>query len=234
MKIYKFIKQELTSWKNFEIFWLITIFVTVIISAITLKDSPAAVFNAICGILYTVIAGKGKISCYFFGLAGSLCYIYLALQNGLWGNTLLYACYYIPMQITGIFQWKKHLKKYSNDIVKTSLKPKSLFYLIVVSVTFCFAAVILLKHIGGSNPIFDGITTVLSVVGMYLTVKRCIEQWAVWMIVNGFSAIMWLNLVLQGVKVYATVIMWCVYFILAVYFYFEWKKEIRERKNSDL
>ena len=62
---------------------------------------------------------------------------------------------------------------------------------------------------------------------MFLTVKRCIEQWIVWMIVNGLSFIMWLNLVIHGVKTYSTLVMWGVYFILAIYFYFEWKKEIR-------
>ena len=73
---------------------------------------------------------------------------------------------------------------------------------------------------------FDGITTVLSVAGMYLTVKRCIEQWIIWMVVNGLSALMWLELILQGTKAYATFIMWCVYFILAIYFFFCWKREI--------
>lgn len=61
---------------------------------------------------------------------------------------------------------------------------------------------------------------------MYLTVRRAIEQWQVWMVVNGLSAIMWAIIAFSGEKVYSTVIMWTVYFILAIYFYFEWKKEV--------
>ena len=76
------------------------------------------------------------------------------------------------------------------------------------------------------NPIIDGITTIFSLAGMYLTVKRCIEQWQIWMLVNGLSAIMWIGAVLNGAKVYSTVTMWIVYFILAIYFYFDWKKEL--------
>ena len=61
---------------------------------------------------------------------------------------------------------------------------------------------------------------------MYLTVKRCIEQWIVWIIINGLSFIMWLDIALKGEKVYSTVFMWGVYFILAIYFYIVWKKEV--------
>ena len=45
-------------------------------------------------------------------------------------------------------------------------------------------------------------------------------------VVNGLSAIMWAIIAFSGEKVYSTVIMWTVYFILAIYFYFEWKKEV--------
>lgn len=231
MKINEFIKQELTGWKNFEIIGLVIVLVTIFASTVTFKDSPAAVINAVCGILYTIFAGKGKISCYFFGLAGSGCYIYLTFNNALWGNLLLYLCYYIPMQILGIFKWKQHLKQTTKEIIKTRLAKSELAKLTAVSIIGCLTAIVLLRHYGDSSPIIDGITTALSIVGMYLTVKRCIEQWIVWMIVNGLSAIMWLNIVIHGAKAYATVIMWSVYFILAIYFYYMWKKEL-ETQNS--
>ena len=90
MKITEFIKKELQGWKNFEIIGLIIVFSIILVNAVILKDNPAAIINAICGILYTIIAGKGKISCYFFGLLGSSCYILLSFKNALWGNMLLY------------------------------------------------------------------------------------------------------------------------------------------------
>ena len=91
----------------------------------------------------------------------------------------------------------------------------------------CVCAIFLIKFFHGSDPVLDGITTVLSVFGMYFTVKRCIEQWFMWMIVNGLSALMWLNLILHGAKTYSTFIMWVVYFVLSVYFYICWKKELK-------
>lgn len=229
MKITEFIKKELQGWKNFEIVGLIIVFSIILINATVLNDNPAAIINAICGILYTIIAGKGKISCYFFGLLGSGCYIFLSLKNALWGNMLLYLCYYIPMQIVGIFKWKQHLKTESKEIVKIKLNIKEQIIISTIGLIGCIITILILHYLNDKSPIIDGITTFLSILGMYLTVRRAIEQWIVWMIVNGLSFIMWLDLIIfSGTKAYSTVLMWGVYFILAIYFYIEWKREIKQ------
>lgn len=231
MNFTEFIKKELLGWKNFEIIGIFIVFVMVFVNAVILKDSIVAVLSAICGILYTVMAGKGKISCYFFGLAGSGCYIYLAFVNALWGNMLLYLCYYIPMQMLGIFKWKKHLKEDSREIIKTKLSKIGRLRLVLAGFIGSFFSILILAHFNDKSPIIDGITTFLSILGMYLTVRRSVEQWTVWMIVNGLSFLMWLNIVLHGTKAYSTVVMWGAYFILAVYFYFVWKKELSALKS---
>lgn len=226
MNLHEFVKKELTGWKKFEIIGLFTVLTIIFINTILYKDNPIAVCSAVCGILYTVFAGKGKISCYLFGLTGSWCYIWLSLKNALWGNMALYLCYYVPMQILGIFKWKNNLKKETKEIIKTKLQPLERIKLVIVGVLGCLITILILKHFNDKSPIIDGITTFLSILGMYLTVKRCIEQWFIWMIVNGLSMLMWINLISQGTKAYATVIMWGVYFILSFYFYFQWKKEV--------
>lgn len=224
--IKQFVKLELNGWKKTEIIGLIIVLSTIFLNAYFLHDSVIAVISATCGILYTIIAGKGKISCYFFGFSGTCFYSYLAWKNALFGNLLLYMGYYFPMQITGFFQWKKNLKQKTNEIIKTKLNKKELIYLTIITIFACFWFYLVLKSMNDKKPLADSVTTVLSVLGMYLTVKRAIEQWIVWMIVNILSVFMWLNIALSGEKVYATVIMWTVYFLLAIYFYIQWKKEL--------
>lgn len=232
MDIKEFIKYELKGWKRSEIIALTIVFSIIFVNAFIVKDSIIAVISAVCGILYSTIAGKGKISCYFFGLAGTACYSYLSFDNGLWGNLVLYMCYYLPMQILGIFEWKKNLKNSTKEIVKRQMTIKETVILSILAAICCVAGIVILKFFNGSSPFFDGITTVLSVFGMLLTVKRYIEQWIIWMIVNGLSTIMWLNLVIHGAKTYSTFIMWCVYFILAVYFYINWRKVLKNSPSA--
>lgn len=227
MKIVEFVNKELNGWKKHEIIFLYLVLFFILISSHLVKDTPIAVMSAICGIMYTIIAGKGKISCYFFGLAGSWCYVWLSLSNALWGNMLLYLCYYIPMQILGIFRWKKHLHNDTNEIIRIRLNTKQRIILLLIGLVGSIFTSGILYFCHDKSPVADGITTFLSILGMYLTVRRAIEQWIVWFIVNGISVLMWLNLFMHGAKTLATVIMWGVYFVLAIYFYFDWRKSFK-------
>ncbi len=215
-----------------EILILACSYIAILVNVIILKDSIPAAISAFFGITYTLLAGKGIPACYLFGITGSGFYGYLAFCNALWGNLILYIGYYAPMQILGFFRWNKHLKKNKNEIIKTKLNVKEGITLALIVILACIISVIALYSTGDKNPVIDGITTVLSVAGMLLTVKRCIEQWIVWMIVNGLSAYMWLDIALKGEKVYSTVLMWSIYFFLAIWFYISWKREISGEKVS--
>lgn len=199
----------------------------IILNAFRCHDSVQALISAVCGITYTVFAGKGYPVCYLFGVTGSSFYAYISAQNALWGNVFLYLGYYVPMQILGFWQWRKHLKQDKNEIVKTSLKLKEFFIIILCSVGLVIILAAFLGTTADKHPILDSITTIFSISGMYLTVRRCIEQWLFWMIVNALSLLMWLNIALQGGRVYSTVIMWAVYLFLAFYFYSQWRREIK-------
>ena len=209
-----------------EIIGFLIVYFILFFNAFVTHDSILALASAFCGITYTILAGKGIPACYLIGVIGSAIYSYLSFQNALWGNLILYAGYYVPMQILGFFQWNKNLKQDMNEIIKTKLSFKERILLITLATTLSFVAGLVLLYMKDQNPFIDGITTVLSIFGMYLTVRRTVDQWIVWMIVNTLSLIMWLEIALSGVKVYSTVVMWAVYVILSVYFFLIWKKEI--------
>lgn len=226
--IKEFVQKELSGWGRFERIIFPAGILLIIILSITVKDNPAAAVSAVFGISYTILAGKGKISCYFFGLAGTLCYSFIAFKNSLFGNLVLYMCYYFPMQIYGIFNWNKHLREDTKTVVKTRLTEKErifYFFAAVILTVVCYA---ILVKIHDKNPLCDSITSVFSIFGLLFTVKRCIEQWYIWALVNGLSVIMWLQAYLNGFNCLATVLMWLTYFVLSFYFLSEWKKELTQ------
>ena len=232
MNLKEFIQSELKGWGKAEgIVFPLEILLIIVLSFL-INDSKIALVSAICGISYTILAGKGKISCYAFGLCGTLCYSYLSFVNNLFGNLALYMLYYLPMQIVGIFRWKKHLKKDSGEIIKTKLSVKERLIYLILTIIISLAVSFILKYTGDASPFIDGTTTVFSILGMLLTVKRCIEQWYVWILVNGLSALMWIEAYIQGSNCLATVIMWLTYFILAFYFLAGWRKEIKPQAYS--
>ena len=228
MNAKEFIQKELSGWGKYERIIFPAEILLIIILSVIIKDNKIALISAICGISYTILAGKGKISCYLFGLMGTLCYAFIAFKNYLFGNVGLYICYYFPMQLVGIFKWRQHLKKETNEIQKIRLSNKERIIYTILGIFFTIICYFVLIKYHDKNPIFDSITTIFSIFGLLLTVKRCIEQWYVWIVVNGLSAIMWIQAYLNGSNCFATVIMWVTYFILAVYFLINWEKDIQE------
>jgi len=226
MSISEFIKKELQGWGKIERIVFPLDLLLIIILSIVMNDSKVALASAICGISYTILAGKGKISCYFFGLAGTFCYAYISFKNQLFGNLFLYLCYCMPMQIIGIYKWRNHLKKETQEIVKTRLTNKDRAMYLATAAFFSVICYLVLIKYNDTNPVLDSITTILSVYGLILTVKRCIEQWYAWFVVNGLSMIMWIQAYINGSNCFATVLMWATYFILSIYFMHEWKKDI--------
>lgn len=224
----KYLVNEFSGLGKYERIIFPSILLFIFILSVIIKDNIIAVISAIFGISYTILAGKGRVLCYYFGLAGTLCYSYISFRNGLFGNLALYMCYYFPMQILGIFKWQKHLKSDSREIIKTKLTVKSRLVYFITALFLTIILAFLLTALEDKNPVPDAVTTVFSVLGMLFTVKRCIEQWYVWIIVNGVSAVMWLQAYFAGSNCFATVLMWLVYFILAFYFLFVWKNEMKE------
>jgi len=212
--------------KCFEYLIYALIVLVILINGIIVKDNAIAVVSAFFGILYTIYAGKGKVLCYYFGIISSTTYCYLAFSQFLWGNVFLYLLYYIPMQFIGIFKWKKNLKQTKNEIIKIRLKNKERLFLLIICFVLMMIAIYFLNLNNDKSPYLDGIVTVCSIFGMYLTVRRAIEQWFFWGIVNFLSCLMWIILIIQGAKNYSTALMWFIYFVLGIYFYFQWKKEL--------
>jgi len=230
MSVLNFVKAELKGWGNLERIFFPFVILLIISASFLMNDSKIALLSAICGIIYTILSGKGRVLCYFFGIAATLCYAFISFNAAFYGNFILNMFYYLPMEIAGIFNWKKHLKKDSVEIVKTQLEPKSRIGFLTAGILLTAILTFIFAKTGGKEPFFDAFTTIFSILGMILTVKRCLEQWVVWMAVNAFSAIMWLENYLQGGNCFVMVLKWSVYFGLAIYFWRSWKKELIAEK----
>lgn len=232
MKILEFLQKEFSGWGRYErIIFPFGILFIIVLSFI-MNDSKVALISSICGVSYSILAGKGKISCYIFGLAGTACYSYISFKNALYGNLALYVLYYFPMQVLGIFKWKEHLKDDVQEIVKTCLTQKEKIIYLICSILFSIAFYFVLLAFNDQSPVIDSLTSVLSVIGLILTVKRCIEQWYVWFIVNGLSVVMWIKAYANGSNCFATILMWGAYFFLSIYFLWTWGKELHKQKEN--
>lgn len=84
----------------------------------------------------------------------------------------------------------------------------------------------MLSHYTDSQvPYWDGLTTALSIVATWMLAKKKIEHWLLWVFVDAIS----IGLFIYK-DLYPTTLLFLVYTILAVYGYWEWKRELEQEK----
>lgn len=223
-KIKNFFVNEFCAYNRTEMIFSLFALTFLIVISIIKSDDILAILASTFGLLYTITSGKGKIYCYYFGIIGTISCAIISLQISLYGYAFLHFLYYLPMEIIGIYSWKQHLQTNSNEIVKTKLSSLGLTILIITTPILTSLIYLIFKNIEDVSPLPDALILVLSILGMVLTVKRCIEQWIIWTIVNILSVWMWFDVFLQGERTFSILVVRIIYFIIGVYFFFSWKK----------
>ena len=180
---------------------------------------------AITGVLCVVLVAKGSIWNYLFGLVNVSLYAYISYKASLYGDAALNALYYLPMQFIGWWQWRRRGAAMSAAEAGDSgvqvkarrftWKQRAILFLgcavAVVAVGF------LLKHVGDPQPFKDSTTTVLSIVAQMLMALAFMEQWALWIITNIVSVVMWCVCVSRGeAHAGVMVIMWMFYLLNSI------------------
>lgn len=230
MKIKEFIKNELSGWKKLEVLWLFAACVIITGLSIYWKDTVMGIISATTGVACVVLTGKGKLSAYIFGLVNCVLYAIIAYNAKLYGETMLNAIYYIPMQFVGFYVWNKNMNKENHEVKKIHMKNKTrlLWALAMALGTVIYG--LILKAMGDAMPFVDSFTTVSSVIAMIVSVKMFAEQWWIWILVDIFSVYMWWCNFAAGSDNLATLLMWVVYLGNAIIMCVRWEKEALRNK----
>jgi nicotinamide mononucleotide transporter len=219
---------------GYDWFLIVGVIVTnIIYSALTGTMDVVGSIAGITGVLCVVLVAKGSIWNYAFGLVNVSLYAWISYKAALYGDACLNVLYYLPMQFIGWWQWRKRGAAMSESEsagdgvqVKARRLDWSQRVLLVLG---CFAAVtavgFLLKYLGDPQPFKDSATTVLSVVAQALMALAFMEQWALWIITNVISVVMWGVCLVRGeAHAGVMVIMWVFYLLNSINGFRVWLK----------
>ena len=195
----------------------------------------------VAGVLCVVLVAKGSIWNYLFGIINVSMYAYISYKASLYGDAALNALYYVPMQFIGWWQWRKRGAAVSEAEAEAEaggagvqVKARRFSWrqraILALGCALGVVAVgYVLRHFGDPQPFKDSATTVLSIVAQALMALAFMEQWALWIITNVISVVMWSICVVRGEAHAAVmVIMWVFYLLNSLNGFRVWLKLSRE------
>lgn len=177
----------------------------------------------VSAVVYVLLALRENVWCWSFGILSSALSVYVYFTQLLWYEAAL-NLFYIAIGIYGWVKWnQRNTEAINNRIVKINL-PKLIY---IVSGGVCGS--ILLGYIShrytsSTLPYADAFITSFSIIATWMTARKILENWILWIIIDGFAAGVY---IFKGPELYLFAVLFAFYTIMSIAGYLSWRKKIR-------
>lgn len=172
----------------------------------------------ITAVIYILLAAKKNKWCFVYGLVSSAIYVYLTYRLRLYFDTFINA-YYILMSVYGWLDWQSAQKNEEIPIVKIGWKKLGIYSIITLLLAMLIGW---WAELNTNNilPYWDSFTTLFALLATYWVVKRILENWFIFIIIDFVSFLIYLY---KGLPL--TSLLFLSYCIMSIYGYKNWKRE---------
>jgi len=186
------------------------------------------IIGAISALIYLILEIKQKWIFWIVGIFSSAFYVYIFFQSGLFAEMGL-NIFYIFMSFYGLYCWKFATTKVEENQGFRQIDTKMTLSLSVIFIVSFVAALFILKHIENSQvAIPDAVIALLSIIATWMSAKKIVECWYIWIFVNIFATGLYIHQ-----KLYPTAILFTIYSILSFTGLIEWRKSIKNNDTAD-
>lgn len=222
-------KKTLAPLDLFLIFGVVTC--TVIYSITTSSFDIIGAIVSLTGVVCVVLCAKGNILNYPVGIVNVCLYAWVSFKSQLYGDAILNACYYLPMNCLGWINWSKQMNENDSTKVKAGvLNTRNRLIALAVCVFAVSAVALILQHFNDAQPWTDSAKAVLCVIAMFLMVKAYKEHWVLWLVTNVLGTVMWAIQTINGEPhAEMMLIMFIFYTINSVNGIVQWNKYVVEK-----
>ncbi|MEM9822661.1 MAG: nicotinamide riboside transporter PnuC [Bacteroidota bacterium] len=200
----------------------------------------------IFSLIYVFLAARESIWCWFFGLIGVLLAAKVYVDYRLYSEALL-QIYYALISLYGWWAWinSRRPKSEVEDPLKSSILDEGKWEEMAPDLedglsigvwtkeqhirAFLLGTALGLvwgyfwSHFGAAMPYIDACITSFSVIATYMVARKILENWLYWIAIDFVCIFVYLD---RGMYLFA--ILFLVYCIVAVFGYFNWKREMME------
>ena len=219
----KWLKNEFWNGYNlFEKVFMLSMILLQVVVYCFVPDTPIGIICGVAGCICVVLTAKGKISSYVFNFIQMITYMIICWDLALYfefGEQVFYfaAC------IVGVFLWKKNMNKNDDGTKQVKAKAMKLWQwaVVIVATILTTLGLGLLGEfvLDGTLPYLDAFSVALAVIAQILMVLRYREQWAIWILIDVTSLIMFIML-----NNWSMIAMYLAWTINAIYGWYNWTK----------
>lgn len=174
----------------------------------------------VLGLISVWLVTRQNVICYPLGIVSVFIYIFIFYEVKLYADMGLQV-FFVILQAYGWYEWLYGGENRTALPVRRASRSAMVFLSLFTAAGSASLGYVLHRYTDAAVPFADSMLTVMSMAGQWLVARKYIENWTVWMVVNIGSIAMY------GYKeLYFTMVLYAVYFGLAIVGYRAWRKEL--------
>lgn len=180
------------------------------------------ILAALLSITYLLLAIKQNIWCWLAAFFSTLIYSILFFDATLIMSSILNA-YYLLMAVYGWYSWKYSNKDFEDNLKVSSYSlMKNIKIILVLALVSFILGYFMKNYTNADFAYLDTTITVFALFSTYMMTKKVLQNWLYWIVIDSASIYLYAQ---KGF--YLTAVLFLTYTILAIFAYFQWKKEFK-------
>jgi len=182
-------------------------------------------FAVVAAIAYLLLAARESLWCWYFAFVSSALYVFIFWDVSLLMESLL-SVYYVAMAVLGWQQWRGGSTGEPLPIVRLRWQQhlQLLALMLLMSAT---SGWLLQEYSSAAWPFVDSFTTWASVITTVLVVRKVLENWLYWLLIDGISLLLYVE---RGL--YLTALLFAAYLVIVVFGYLHWRRVYLQQQNG--
>jgi nicotinamide mononucleotide transporter len=185
------------------------------------SDAALEWTGALAGVLSVWLTARRKIACWPVGLVSVAAYAIFFYRLRLYADTLLQLFFFVS-GVYGWWHWARGGPSLSPARIRTlDIRQRMIVVIVSAGVTFGFGS--LLRHYtDASLPYWDTAASTLSVLAQCLLVRKYVDSWIVWIMVDVLSIGIY-----AAKAAHVTAVLYALFLILATGGLVSWRRALR-------
>ncbi len=183
-------------------------------------DTTIEIFGAIFGFLSVYFTIKQNIWCWYFGLLQVTLYCFVFFTSKLYSDMILHVIY-IFLQVYGWYNWK--YGGTNKSTLRVTLLTNATFWIGLTIIATLLVGYMMQTRTDASYPYEDAFIMIASLVAQYLMIKKILQSWMFWIIVDVVAIVIYVYK-----DLYFTTVLYVLFLVMAIIGYLEWKKAYNE------